>query len=138
MSVGSKGFRISLEKFLLISVLLCGLTNIVVLELYYFSKTRESKSFTTLTSRKQKQSHHSKKIATPYQSSCRKRESSRPWANSSNLPNYIVEYLDWHVETMCFLDPFRKLEKQPVDVKYFVLQCIPGYGPCEYSISMVV
>jgi len=129
VSVGRKGFRISLGKFFIISVLLCGLSNLVVLELY-FSKTREPKSFATPTSREQKNSHHPKKLATKYLSSCRKRESSRPWANSSNLPNYIVEYLDWHVETMCLLDHFRQLKQEPMDVKYFVVQCLPGYGPC--------
>ena len=130
VSMGRKGFRISLEKFLIISVLLCGLTNLVVLDLY-FSKTRQPKSFITLSSRKQKKYHHSKKIASPYYiSSCRKRELSRPWVNSSNLPNYVVEYLDWHVETMCLLDHFRQMKQQPMDVKYFVLQCLPGYGAC--------
>jgi len=61
----------------------------------------------------------------------------RPWLKSHNLPPYLKEYLDWHVEVRCALDgqlqQQKQKQKQPpddTDVKYLVVQCLREYNAC--------
>jgi len=42
-----------------------------------------------------------------------------PWANSPNLPIYIVEYLQWHAQMRC-------KGQQDVIVKYLLVKCTSG------------
>ena len=51
---------------------------------------------------------------------------SRPWVNSTNLPYYIIEYLNWHQEVRCTLNR----QEQNHSVKYLVLQCLHEFGHC--------
>lgn len=44
-----------------------------------------------------------------------------PWANSPNLPTYIVEYLEWHVQMRCT----NKRAHQD-GVKYLLVKCASG------------
>lgn len=56
----------------------------------------------------------------------------RPWVKSHNLPTYLKEYLDWHVDVRCFLDK-RLHQQQPpddADVMYLVVQCLREYHAC--------
>jgi hypothetical protein len=51
-----------------------------------------------------------------------------PWAYSDNLPKYIKDYLDWHVDqTNSITDAERQQEKQ---ARYLVVQCLKEFPRC--------
>lgn len=62
--------------------------------------------------------------------SCHNRSrADRPWVKSKNLPSYLKEYLDWHVEMRCALDQ-KPQHPEEDDVKYLVVLCLQEYHAC--------
>ncbi len=79
--------------------------------------------------------------STTCQDRAREAASRSAWAKSQNLPNYITEYFQWHIEMTCILEQQGQQQTVetaaagPVTAKFLVLQCTRVCGGLADRIS---
>ena len=141
-----RGF--SLEKSFLVSMFVCALLSILMIENYYrisqtsyeqlwktsFSLLNRGSTVvptasnlpTSISGHSQLDNRRSEAIARHKPlSPCDNPAAPRPWSNNTDLPDYIKEYFDWHVETTC-----KATAHSHTDVKYLIVQCLKEFGSC--------
>jgi hypothetical protein len=76
------------------------------------------------------------------QDRAREAASRSAWAKSQNLPNYIMEYFQWHIEMMCILEQQGQQQTMgtaaaasSVTPKFLVLQCTRVCGGLSDRLS---
>jgi len=136
----NKRFLSSLEQKFLVSAVISSLLIVIYIEhdqklLYfrgqYFASTpvivhsSNNSRVNASTTKVEK----SKVDSFTYSSSCNYTVPSLyPWARSHNLPKYIKDYLNWHVDqTSSMTNAEQQKEKQ---AKYLVVQCLKEFPRC--------
>jgi hypothetical protein len=145
------GFSSSLEKKFLLSMVISGLFMVIWMEynqnIDFFQGRYFLPTTTFVATRNSNNNSNSrgnssllplKQVSTSSLSTCFHSNSNsqhqtatslHPWTHNNNLPQYIKDYLDWHVEMTCNITDAPHQEKQQ-QARYLVVRCIQEFNRC--------